>query len=202
MTRCAVPAIDHRRCQKPATCTRRMTDRRTPAEAEVGRQVFAGERRTGAPAGAMAARFRRHRGTGAVAGFAAALLVRLEGDVSVLETPRRALFTRVCVFIDQCLGDPRLSPTLVAQAHHISVRYLHMLFRDEGVTVGGWIRACRLERCRRDLADPMLVGLPVHAVAARWGFADAPHFSRLFRAEFGMPPGEYRRVSQGPARVS
>jgi AraC-like DNA-binding protein len=32
----------------------------------------------------------------------------------------------------------------------------------------------------------------VGAIAARWGLIDAAHFSRLFRAAYGLPPGEYR----------
>jgi methylphosphotriester-DNA--protein-cysteine methyltransferase len=27
---------------------------------------------------------------------------------------------------------------------------------------------------------------------ARWGFTDPAHFSRAFRAAYGMPPAEYR----------
>lgn len=30
------------------------------------------------------------------------------------------------------------------------------------------------------------------AIAARWGLVDAAHFSRLFRAAYGLPPTEYR----------
>ncbi|MEO3823297.1 helix-turn-helix domain-containing protein [Actinomadura sp. B10D3] len=33
---------------------------------------------------------------------------------------------------------------------------------------------------------------PVSAIAARWGFADAAAFSRVFRAAYGLPPGEFR----------
>ena len=33
---------------------------------------------------------------------------------------------------------------------------------------------------------------PVGEVAARWGFPDAAHFSRAFRAEFGEPPSAVR----------
>jgi transcriptional regulator GlxA family with amidase domain len=32
----------------------------------------------------------------------------------------------------------------------------------------------------------------VSAIAARWGLIDAAHFSRLFRAAYGLPPAEYR----------
>lgn len=66
--------------------------------------------------------------------------------------------------------------------------------------MAAWIRQRRLERCRRDLLDPALADLPVSAVAARWGLMNAAHFSRAFRAAYGLPPTEYRRAVSVPAR--
>ena len=98
---------------------------------------------------------------------------------------------------------PELSPAMIAAAHHISLRSLHQLFHDEGLTVAGWIRQRRLERCRRDLSDPALASRPVAAIAARWGFSSPGDFSRAFRAVHGLPPAEYRmsaRIVKGSAR--
>jgi AraC-like DNA-binding protein len=33
----------------------------------------------------------------------------------------------------------------------------------------------------------------VQAIARRWGFEDVAHFTRIFKASFGEPPGQYRR---------
>ncbi len=112
------------------------------------------------------------------------------------ETRRHALLTSVQAFVLQHLSDPQLSPATIAAAHHISLRSLHQLFQDEGLTVAGWIRQRRLARCRRDLADPALAGRPVAAIAARWAFSSAAEFSRTFRAVHGMPPTEYRRIAR------
>ncbi|GII85185.1 AraC family transcriptional regulator [Sphaerisporangium siamense] len=108
------------------------------------------------------------------------------------ETHRQVLLTRIRAFIRQHLGDPDLCADTVAAAHQISVRHLYRLFRDQDLTVAAWIRHHRLERCRRDLADPALRGRPIHAIAARWGFTSLPHFSRLFRATYGTSPADYR----------
>ncbi|MBW4717067.1 helix-turn-helix domain-containing protein [Saccharothrix obliqua] len=102
-----------------------------------------------------------------------------------------ALVSQVRVFIDGHLADPGLSPAVVAAAHHISTRHLHRLFAGQGSGVAAWIRRRRLERSRHDLTARHE---PVHVVAARWGFTDAAHFSRLFRDTYGMSPTDYRQT--------
>jgi len=117
-------------------------------------------------------------------------------DAVAPECRQQALMVSIHSFIERNLGDAQLSPAAVAAAHHISVRYLHRLFEQQGSTVGSWIRHRRLERCRRDLAEPQLSARPIHAVGARWGFPHAADFSRAFRAAYGMPPGDYRRRAE------
>lgn len=118
------------------------------------------------------------------------------GSWGTPEARRHAMLTTVQSFIHQHLGDARLNPGAVAAAHHMSLRSLHQLFHDEGLTVAGYIRQRRLEGCRRDLADPALASRPVAAIAATWGFTSPPDFSRAFRAVHGMPPAEYRRSAR------
>ncbi|MHA7268445.1 AraC-like ligand-binding domain-containing protein [Arthrobacter sp. HLT1-20] len=107
--------------------------------------------------------------------------------------PHEELLGRVRRFIEANLADPELSPASVASAHFISTRHLHNIFQEAGTTVAHWIRTRRLENCRRELRDPLLSHRPVSTIAARWGFLDAAHFSRVFRAAFGEPPSTYRR---------
>lgn len=111
------------------------------------------------------------------------------------ESSEQTLLFRVEAFIEQHLRDPDLTPATIAAAHHVSLRQLQRLFAAEQTSVSAWIRRRRLERCRRDLADPARSGLTVGAVGARWGLPDAAHFSRLFRTAFGVPPVDYRRMS-------
>jgi AraC-like DNA-binding protein len=115
-----------------------------------------------------------------------------------VESRERTLLLRIHAFIEQHLGDTDLAPGIVAAAHFISVRYLYRLFETQNTTVAAWIRHRRLERCRKDLADPAFCAVPVSAVAARWGLPDSAHFSRLFRHTYGLPPAEYRRACLMP----
>ncbi|QDY79696.1 helix-turn-helix domain-containing protein [Streptomyces qinzhouensis] len=120
----------------------------------------------------------------------AALPEQVHGATNVL---------RIRAFIQQHLGDPALSPSAVAGAHHISTGYLHRIFRNEGITVGALIRRQRLEHARAELVDPRWAGHSIRTIAARWCLT-APEFSRSFRAAYGMTPGEYRRL--GPSAGS
>jgi AraC-like DNA-binding protein len=104
----------------------------------------------------------------------------------------RALMLQITAFIEERLGEADLAPGQIAAAHHISLRQLHKLFHANGTTVAGWIRQRRLEHCGHDLRDPRCSTRSVAAVGARWGYPDAAHFSRLFKATYGVGPRDYR----------
>lgn len=123
--------------------------------------------------------------------IAAALSVRLDRATTIRPD---TLTWRIKVFIEDRLADPQLSPGQIAAAHHISPRYLYKIFETQQTTVGSWIRSRRLDHCHRDLTDPALSSRPVSAIGARWGFVDATHFARVFKAQYGVTPSEYRRL--------
>jgi AraC-like DNA-binding protein len=106
--------------------------------------------------------------------------------------PHRALMQQIRSYIELNIAASDLSPASIAAAHFISTRHLHGLFHEEGTTVSTWIRERRLDRCRRDLVDPLLTSVSVAAIAARWGFVDAAHFSRAFKTAVGVSPSGYR----------
>ncbi|NBM16646.1 helix-turn-helix domain-containing protein [Streptomyces sp. GC420] len=133
---------------------------------------------------------------GIVADLTLALLARRLGeDERLLAAPQRdTLLLRIRSYIERHLDDHALTPADIASAHHISLRYLHRLFEEQEMSVAAWIRARRLERCRRDLLAPELAAHPVGAIAARWGFPRPADFSRAFRRAYGVSPREYRRL--------
>lgn len=115
-----------------------------------------------------------------------------ELDALTWTSSHQAMATKIRAYIEGHLGDPQLDPASIAAAHYISTRHLHGIFREEGTTVSTWIRTRRLEHCRRELVDPLCRDRAIRTIAARWGFLDAAHFSRLFKATFGSSPSELR----------
>lgn len=105
---------------------------------------------------------------------------------------RTALAYRAKSFIDARLHDNALNTEAVAAALGISPRYLQDIFHAEATTVNAWIWARRLDKARRDLADPLLAGDSISQIALGAGFSDFAHFSRRFRAAYGMSPRDYR----------
>jgi len=109
------------------------------------------------------------------------------------------LLDQVKASIERRLGEPELSPRLIADEHGISLRYLHKLFQEQGTTVGRWVRQRRLEACKTELARHDGAGRVIGTVATRWGFSSPAHFSNVFRSAYGMSPGEWRASAAGTA---
>lgn len=127
------------------------------------------------------------------------LVLALKADERTLttgnSTVREAHLTRIESFIRKNLGDCELDPESIARGCGISTRYLHELFRDTNQTLGSWIRDQRLEACRESLRD-QANRQSVAEIAYRWGFGDQAQFSRAFKAQYGIPPKEFREQAR------
>ncbi|WP_328953008.1 helix-turn-helix domain-containing protein [Kitasatospora purpeofusca] len=117
------------------------------------------------------------------------------------EARARLTLERVLAFVEHNLGDPDLTPRLIAERHHLSLRALYALFEDRPESVAATVRRRRLERSRADLARRDPGGRSVRAVAARWGFSSHAAFSRAFRERYGLTPSEHRAVAVAEAGV-
>lgn len=95
------------------------------------------------------------------------------------------------------LHEPGLSVASVAAQLRLAPSTLHRAWAGEPCSLADWIWAQRLDAARRDLCDPTLATRSVSQIAFSWGFSDAAHFSRAFRARFRCAPSELRSGGLG-----
>ncbi|MFJ8228721.1 helix-turn-helix domain-containing protein [Streptomyces sp. NPDC094448] len=135
----------------------------------------------------------------AVALASALLAQQLDlGDSLPAETKEEVALRQIHAFIERHLDDPDLTPRTVAARHHLSLSGLYGLFRTQDEGVAARIRRLRLERCRAELVSTR-GPLPIHAIAARWGFTSSTAFSRTFKAAYGISPRAYRQQARQSA---
>ena len=103
-----------------------------------------------------------------------------------------ALRIRLTDYIEANLGDSDLNPTAIAQVGRISLRYLHLLFREQGESVWHYVQRRRMEECARVLRDRQRAASSISEIACEHGFNSAAHFCRAFRTRYGVTPGEFR----------
>ncbi|MDX2376347.1 helix-turn-helix domain-containing protein [Microbacterium sp. LRZ72] len=195
--RCLVMAFPQAVFDVPSTLIRRITAIRLPGDVGIG---------------ALISPFMRHLGENldSLSGVAGVRILRSVLDLLTALVyaqlseeddhwgeSRRVEMRAFKLHIDAHLSDPGLNAGMIARTHFISVRYLQYLFREEGLTVSGYIRARRLQHCETDLSDPAQASLSVSEIAQRWGFPDASHFSKIFKAHFGQAPRAFRDARLG-----
>ncbi len=127
----------------------------------------------------------------AIAFSSSVMLSQVGGHRVVRESRKR----RIRQYIESNLYDPNLSNQQIADALHISVRYLHKLFDDEAETVHAMILNKRLERARQLLNDSAFGWQSIGRVAMSTGFASAAHFSSAFKKRYGVCPSDLRCIA-------
>ena len=88
------------------------------------------------------------------------------------------------------IDDPSAGPREFAAGAGLSLRTLHRLFAGRGETVSRSLQVMRLERAHNMIAMGSAHTLTEIALAN--GFSDLAHFSRSFRARYGMAPSVAR----------
>jgi AraC-like DNA-binding protein len=106
---------------------------------------------------------------------------------------QRTLRDRVREYVAQHLHDPELSLDTIARDLNASKRSLHRALSEIDGSIHNLIWHARLERCREDLRNPEKSQQSIANIAQSWGFKNSTHFSRAFRARYGMSAREARR---------
>ena len=106
-------------------------------------------------------------------------------------------FHRISQAIELQLGDGDLTLHQIAEQQRVSARYIQKLFQQAGLSFSQYLRQRRLEHCHADLGSSAHRNLSISDICFRWGFNDAAHFSRSFRADYGMTPRAFRQERLG-----
>jgi AraC-like DNA-binding protein len=118
--------------------------------------------------------------------------LRAGSDVPSTSVAQPALRAEMDRYIERHLLDA-MTPSDIAAAHGVSVRTVNRIYNANGQTVGEVIRVRRLARAREEVTDS---DRPISTIAHRWGFSDTSHFSRLFKAQYGASPSDYRHAAR------
>jgi AraC-like DNA-binding protein len=138
-------------------------------------------------------------GTATIA-LARALIASAAGaDSQTREAMADTLLLRVQSYVHAHITDPGLSPGRIAASHAVSVRHLYQVFAEAGLSLEQWLIEQRLEGARSELARAGSRQRTIAAVARRWCFPDASHFTRRFREAYGLTPSEWRARNARPA---
>lgn len=86
------------------------------------------------------------------------------------------------------------SPTLAEVADAAGVHPVHLareFRRQQGLTIGAYVRKLRVElACRELIASDQ----PIVDIAVKAGFCDHSHMTRVFHRQTGLTPTEFRRL--------
>ena len=111
---------------------------------------------------------------------------------------RNARLNKAQSYITQHIANPALNANDLAAALCMSRRSLYMLFKEHDLTPARMIHDVRLEQSMRVLGDPSQHHRKITDISLDLGFSDYTTFSRLFKAQYGLTPSEYRLKARAP----
>jgi len=106
------------------------------------------------------------------------------------------LLAQVHAYVRQNLRDPALSADAVASALAVSRRQLFRVCSRADFSLEQYVIGKRLECAKAELGSRAARSRSITAVALSWGFKDPSHFSRRFRAAYGLLPRDWRRLAE------
>jgi AraC-like DNA-binding protein len=115
-----------------------------------------------------------------------------DGQAATSDAPQsraQVRIARAVAYANQHFAE-KLTAAQLAKAADISPSHFNRLFNEwTGYSPMEYLRRLRVEQARKLLAD---VDLSIKEIAARTGFDDAYHFSKVFRRIDGLPPTRFR----------
>lgn len=100
-----------------------------------------------------------------------------------------ALVRDICGYIHMHIGD-KITIADIARQFHFSESYISHRFKsDVGVSIVDYIMQIRVTQAKSLLRQQM----PLVWISEQLGFCSQSHFSKVFKAQTGMTPVQYRR---------
>ena len=103
------------------------------------------------------------------------------------------MMDKALAFIDRHITDPNLTPAGFEAHLAVSRSSLYRLFEPHG-GVGAVVLRRRLDRSMKAMLTTVNSGLSLRKIAADYGFRGETHFSRAFRARFGITPRAFNEL--------
>jgi len=128
----------------------------------------------------------------------AALLTRLEAVLLAREktvVPNREISAeqivqKIMIYLRENYSE-QIDFASVAEAHAISAPYLSRLFHEyAGISPSQYLTGYRMEQAKKLLRDSRL---SIGEIAARVGYPDPFHFSKVFKNKVGVSPSQFRQ---------
>ncbi|SSW66193.1 helix-turn-helix domain-containing protein [Achromobacter agilis] len=110
------------------------------------------------------------------------------------DTHQVARLRLIQAWIEMHLSAAGLSLETIAKQHGISVRLLHHLFHQDGISPADWMWDRRLQRCFDEITAKRDAQRTITEIAYANGFSSSSHFSNAFKAKFGVSPRDARRT--------
>lgn len=169
------------------------------ADSPTGRLLDSHLRATWASAPAMSATDAALAGKAMAVLVSAVILAHGEQPGGEIRPVEKMLLASAQQFVLQHLAEPDLSPEVVRRSLGVSRSLLYKVFEPLG-GVSAFIQARRLDQAFDTILDDRTEQQTLAEIGYRLGFSSDAHFSRAFRARFGMTPGRLRRLGEGARR--
>ena len=120
----------------------------------------------------------------------AVLLAREKTVVPNREISAEQIVQKVMIYLRENYSE-QIDFASVAEAHAISAPYLSRLFHEyAGISPSQYLTGYRMEQAKKLLRDSRLT---IGEIAARVGYPDPFHFSKVFKNKVGVSPSQFRQ---------
>lgn len=121
------------------------------------------------------------------------VLDRIEASYNTQSSEfRQACLEQLLDCVDHHIGDVNLNTAMLAESTGFSLHQVKLAFRQQMQTSPTrYIRSCRLARSAQLLLDS---DYSVAQISACCGFGSLETFHRVFRQEYGISPGKFRKL--------